>query len=461
MKVNTKYFYTLLTFILCSFIGIIFALINKFPLVYSDTGTYIVSGYEFNLPFDRPVFYGLFLRYTSLKLSLWLTILAQSLIAVFLIREMILYYHNEKKNANLLTIVFVFLLSMSSSLSYVVSELIADVFTSYLVLCLLLWQNPNLTKIKRGIITLIFCYSLITHNSHFLIVFAAIACLVMINFLTKSGKGKVIFQLFSLTVIILILNLSFNYFKHKGFKLSRVANTFIFARMLESGAVHKYVKDHNSGGDIITDHINDIPMNSVEFLWNTDQSILYLDSCLPKKGWELCWCEKDGLFKSYIKKVLLYPVSREMYLKNISESFLRQLWFYKVEALGPMTTDYPVKINVKTYLKFDYPSYITAIQYRRVLYFNLTNRILFCTTLLSMTIIIIGMFYLRSRKFNIGIVIFTIFYLVNAFICSAFSNTIERYTTRISWILPLFAIIAIVLVIKKVKDRRSSPLPVV
>ncbi|HQP01967.1 MAG TPA: hypothetical protein PK337_06695, partial [Bacteroidia bacterium] len=54
---------------------------NGFPIVYSDTSTYIASGLELETPFDRPITYGLFLRLFSFNgLSLWFVIFFQGLI---------------------------------------------------------------------------------------------------------------------------------------------------------------------------------------------------------------------------------------------------------------------------------------------------------------------------------------------------------------------------------------------
>ena len=36
--------------------------LNGYPLVYSDTGTYLRTAFEGYVPPDRPVWYGLFLR---------------------------------------------------------------------------------------------------------------------------------------------------------------------------------------------------------------------------------------------------------------------------------------------------------------------------------------------------------------------------------------------------------------
>ena len=67
-------------------IGIFFLLIpsvaNGFPILFSDVGTYIASGFNKFVPIDRPIIYGLFLRHTSLAHSLWFVIISQALISL-------------------------------------------------------------------------------------------------------------------------------------------------------------------------------------------------------------------------------------------------------------------------------------------------------------------------------------------------------------------------------------------
>lgn len=53
------------------------AFYNGYPLINADVGTYLHSGFKLFIPDDRPVVYGLVLRFFSLNgWSLWLAVLA-------------------------------------------------------------------------------------------------------------------------------------------------------------------------------------------------------------------------------------------------------------------------------------------------------------------------------------------------------------------------------------------------
>ena len=64
MKGNFKFLIFVFLGALCLMLD---AFCNGFPIVYSDTSTYIASGLELETPFDRPITYGLFLRFFSLN----------------------------------------------------------------------------------------------------------------------------------------------------------------------------------------------------------------------------------------------------------------------------------------------------------------------------------------------------------------------------------------------------------
>jgi hypothetical protein len=56
------------------------ALWNCYPLLFSDSGTYISQVVERHLGWDRPPFYALAVVLISLRLSLWPVVLAQGLL---------------------------------------------------------------------------------------------------------------------------------------------------------------------------------------------------------------------------------------------------------------------------------------------------------------------------------------------------------------------------------------------
>ena len=88
----------------------VIGLYNGYPLVYSDTGTYIYSGYDKFIPFDRPITYGLFLKFFSFDCSTWFVIIFQNLITSFVIYEVLKIFFAKSRNFNKLYYVILFFL---------------------------------------------------------------------------------------------------------------------------------------------------------------------------------------------------------------------------------------------------------------------------------------------------------------------------------------------------------------
>ncbi|HRH39293.1 MAG TPA: hypothetical protein PK760_13165, partial [Flavobacteriales bacterium] len=66
------------------------AIYNGYPILYSDTATYVASGMKLDAPMDRPITYGLFIRITSIGgFTLWTTIVAQAAILTALLHGLI------------------------------------------------------------------------------------------------------------------------------------------------------------------------------------------------------------------------------------------------------------------------------------------------------------------------------------------------------------------------------------
>ena len=113
-----------------------YAFYNGYPFVYSDTGTYIRTGFEGIVPFDRPIAYGLFIRLVSLKYSMWLVVLVQNLILSFVIFETFRYV--VKSNFKAWFIITIFFLAMTTSVSMFSNQLMPDIFVAILGLSLFL-----------------------------------------------------------------------------------------------------------------------------------------------------------------------------------------------------------------------------------------------------------------------------------------------------------------------------------
>ena len=61
------------------------AVMNGYPLVFSDTGTYLSQAIHLYLGWDRPAFYSLFMMALHLTLTTWPVILAQAIFVILVL----------------------------------------------------------------------------------------------------------------------------------------------------------------------------------------------------------------------------------------------------------------------------------------------------------------------------------------------------------------------------------------
>jgi hypothetical protein len=138
---------------------------NGYPLVFSDTGTYLGQALIGYLGWDRPAFYSLFLLLTHWRLTLWLPVLAQGLITAHLL-SLALRAHGLPGNLPLLLTAAG--LAVLSGLPWLAAQLMPDLFTGLLVLALWLlgFRAAVLSTGERLWVLLLATGGVAVHLSH-------------------------------------------------------------------------------------------------------------------------------------------------------------------------------------------------------------------------------------------------------------------------------------------------------
>ena len=183
------------TFLGCMLLLIWPALYNGYPILYSDTGAYVASGMRLDIPMDRPITYGLFIRVTSIGgFTLWTVIASQSAIMVALIQLLLQGIAPEGDRRRIRSLIVIGTLVIFTGLPWVVSQIMADVFTPILVLCavlLLFIRNPREHKAKRAVLYALFFLSVAVHLSHpaFVLAFLGIIYVLSVTSVLLATSG--------------------------------------------------------------------------------------------------------------------------------------------------------------------------------------------------------------------------------------------------------------------------------
>ncbi len=141
------------------------AFYNGYPLVFSDTGTYLGQALQRYMGWDRPVFYSFLLLSLHWSITLWAVPLAQGGIIAWLVWLTLRCLGAPGPGRFAAVMLF---LAVATALPWFVSWIIPDIFTGAVVLGLWLlgavperlgrWEKPVLALVMTGAITV--------HQSH-------------------------------------------------------------------------------------------------------------------------------------------------------------------------------------------------------------------------------------------------------------------------------------------------------
>src|SRR5207247_4782737 len=141
---------------------------NGYPVLFSDSGTYIHSGFDEFVPWDRPIAYGLFIKYVSFQKSLWLVVYFQALsIAGMIFAVIHKVVPRRIYTVYLLTISF---LSCFTSVSFFVAFITPDIFLGVVIMATLILFDTPVYEIRFTTYCILFVVCMLMHNSYLMVI---------------------------------------------------------------------------------------------------------------------------------------------------------------------------------------------------------------------------------------------------------------------------------------------------
>ncbi|MEM6398396.1 MAG: hypothetical protein AAF741_18750 [Bacteroidota bacterium] len=413
------------------------AFVNHFPLVFSDTGTYLSSGFTNDFPADRPIFYGWFIRHLSLEDSLYIPVFVQCIMLAYCLKMWVVAF-GHKSNQNLQFLILITILTVFTGASVQTSQLIPDVFTPILLLSAgLLLTNASIGKWRYLTMCIFFLLSLLMHNSHSLIIWLVLLGLTTINLVRFWGGYEHYFNrswliIAGLTISSHIIIPSTSYALGFGYNSSRARHVIIMNRLVKFGIMEDYLNDVCAEKDYKFCAYKDaIPRSN--FMWDHENSPLYLTG-----GWEANEEEYNTITNDILKRSKYYP---KLFFRAL-ESSGHQFFSYKIgDTAGP----YLEKSSPHSMIKYFFPElerfYFRAKQQEGNLDFVATNRYHHILILTSLTLCFFFLFRQRTKWVNRNLLeIILIFLIANAAVCGALVGAFDRYQCRVVFVLivPLY-----------------------
>ena len=260
------------------------ALWNGYPIVFSDTGTYLSQAMHRYLGWDRPPFYSLFMLPLHLGLTTWPVILAQSVLTVLTLDLTRRAFGVSRWWLPVLTV----FLASATWLPWIVSELMPDLFTPLLVLLLtlLVFARPRFRPWDRVAIGVVAAFMITTQQSSVPLACGLLAVLIPMQWFfvrlrvaprTRLRSRAMLTALSPLLVPVSAIAalVAVNSVGFGRLSLSPYGNVFVLARVIYDGPGMTVLRrDCPDRGWLLCPYIDHFPPSVDGFLWAPDSPVM-------------------------------------------------------------------------------------------------------------------------------------------------------------------------------------------
>lgn len=283
------------------------ALLNGSPFYDYDSGDYIYTGLRLSASLSRPIFYGLFILFTSGTLILMGTVVAQSFLLAWSLEKFLsLFSLHQRKDLLGIAITW----SILSPVARISSQVMPDVFCTAFILLLVVWiiRPEQLHQPALWIMA----WMGMSHNA-LLPLFALGAVLLSLRLGNIRQSLMYVSKLAFPAIALLIVLLAANWGKVQRITLSPAAPAFQTAKYAHSGALQSYLQQKCPDAIEPLCGIKDsIPKDFNAFLWAPNRAMEQLGGI--KDGWKN--------LNALNKRILQCPEAMQIYREKVINDFL-------------------------------------------------------------------------------------------------------------------------------------------
>jgi hypothetical protein len=424
------------------------AIWNGFPLIFYDTGAYVLEGLGHVFVVERAPVYAELLFLAGGAFSLWPVVILQALMTSYLILAVARIEVPGLTLGGLALIGAV--LSLATGIDWYVGQVEPDIFTPMVILgsYLLLFRGACLDRSGRIWVTVLTGLAVACHPSHLGLQAGLIIAAGLLKLLTRRWRDlpqpdlrRGLIGLVTALGIILAGNFALT----GTVFISRSGSVFVFARLMQDGIVQRLLKDTcPPAGDThwqLCPYRNRLPTNANAWLWGTGSEFHALGGFASKVQQE----EDSRIILESLKRYPLINVRAAAY------DSATQFFDVKTgDGIEPQLTI--LESGFRHLIPGQVPAYLEARQQRGVLRFKALNLVHVPVAAMS----VLGLFLLlhnaagRRKWDEASLPALVLLALIgNAIICGTFSNPHDRYQSRIVWLPSLVLLLAVA------RDRRA------
>lgn len=429
-----------LVLVFCDVILLIPAFWNGFPLLQYDTGGYLARWFEGSLVPSRAVVYGLILYAGSVG-AFWPVVVIQASLASWIIALVLRAHGLGRRPWLVLTVVAV--MTIFSTLPWLTSILLTDIFAGLgvLALYLLLLRPTSLALGERFALIALVAISAATHSATIALLVTLILAAISVAIVQPR---RIPFHRIFAAVLAIALGAAFvitaNFAVAKRLAWTPGGFALSFGRMLQDGIVKKYLDEHCPDSKLVLcSHKEQLPDDADVWFWGS--ALFDKLGRFAGLGDEMKTITINSIFAYPSLQVRTAAVAtlRQLVAVHTGEGIVNKIWhtYGIIEQYAPRVV----------------PLMREARQQRGEISLAPVNWVQYPVALMAMALLPAIVFAARRQKIpDAGELAATcvLALLANAFICGALSNPHDRYGARLVWIAVFTCIITFL--------RLASPL---
>jgi hypothetical protein len=412
------------------------AIWNGFPIIFYDTGAYMLQGMDHVFIPERSPVYSLFLRYAGGRDSLWYVAIYQCLMTGFVLTE---FVRAVRPRASLwLVLGLGALLSMATGLPWYAAQIEPDCFAglSALSIYLVAFHGRALGLFRSVLLVIVGAFAAATHMTHLGVALGLTAALAALRLIVMALKRSdlprpAVMAPAAICALAFAILIGCNYVFTEEVFVSRAGSVFLAARMMQDGLIKPVLdRDCPAAGYRMCRYKDKLPARADAWLWDEHASPFSYTGGFHKWG-----PESERLIKASLMR---YPLANTAWA--VADTALEFLAFNTGDGIVPQ--EWVLDPEFRRTIPKQMNAYTHAYQQTGELSFLPFNLIHVPVAALSL----IALFWLfnraRMRRDWRGSVLpaFVLTALLgNAILCGVFSGPHFRYQSRMLW-LPALAV---------------------
>lgn len=414
------------------------AIWNGFPIIFYDTGAYMLQGLGHVFLAERSPVYSLFLEAAGARESLWLVAIAQCVMTSFVMTEFARALRPSLSIWSLVAIVA--LVSIATGLPWYAAQIEPDCFVALIPLGLYLFafHSKALGPIRIAALFVIVSVAIASHPSHIGLSAGLLAVLVLMRLIPQQWievhdlkRPRVVLGLLSMVVAIAtVVYCNYTFTRHVF--LSRSAAIFLEARLMGDGLINPVldVSCPQSGYKLCA-YKDRLPSRADTWLWEP-----WVSPFQQLGGFEKREPEAAAIVSESLRR---YPIQNLM--MAVKDVLLQFVWFQTGDGIVPQ--EWVLNREFRLAIPQQVSDYDHAYQQEGAIWFLPVNVVHVPVAFLSL--LSLGLLLrhaARRQEWRRGVLpTFVLLALIgNAFVCGIFSGPHGRYQSRIMW-LPTLAVV--------------------